>query len=58
VDVVIDLRERLAPYVDTDDAAVDGTAPDDVWSEPLLAGATRRVRPLRVASYQPRHLAT
>jgi hypothetical protein len=57
VDLVIDLRERLAPYVDADDATPDGTAPDDLWSEPLLAGPSRRLRPPRVA-YQPRHLAT
>ena len=55
-DIVIDLRERLAPYVDMD---VDLFAPetDDVPPEPPLTGLTRRVRPLR-APYEPRHLAT
>jgi hypothetical protein len=54
-DRVIDLRERLAPYVD-----LDGEPDGDelVPPDPLLAGLTRRVRPLRAEPYQPRHLAT
>ena len=53
-DAVIDLRERLAPYVDLD-AEIHG---DEVRPpDPLLAGLTRRVRPLRAEPYQPRHLA-
>ena len=55
-DVVIDLRERLAPYVELDLEV----APElvDEAPEPLLTGLTRRVRPLRAAPYEPRHLAT
>ena len=58
---MIDLRERLAPYVEAeeaDDVPADDLSIEDTWSEPLLAGATRRVRPLRAGPYQPRHLAT
>ena len=55
--MVIDLRERLAPYVDDVDLELPHEA-DDMLPEPLLSGLTRRVRPLRAAPYEPRHLAT
>ena len=58
-DSVIDLRERLAPYVEVDlDAADAHHEVDDRPPDPLLTGPTMRVRPLRARPYEPRHLAT
>jgi hypothetical protein len=55
-DHVIDLRERLSPYVDLD--AEVGDDESSLPPDPLLTGLTRRVRPLRAEPYHPRHLAT
>jgi hypothetical protein len=55
-DAVIDLRERLAPYVEIDLDDVDEL--EDGAPDPLLTGPTMRVRPLRAGPYEPRHMAT
>ena len=53
---MIDLRERLAPFVEIDlDAEQDH---DERAPDPLLTGPTMRVRPLRARPYEPRHMAT
>lgn len=58
-DAVIDLRERLAPYVEVDLDALDEVPErEDRPPDPLLTGPTMRVRPLRARPYEPRHLAT
>jgi hypothetical protein len=59
-DAVIDLRERLAPFVEIDLDAPEEEALEleDRPPDPLLTGPTMRVRPLRARPYEPRHLAT
>jgi hypothetical protein len=55
-DVVIDLRERLAPY--TIEAAVLDEPRPKPERVPALAAPPTRLRPVRAPAYQPRHLAT
>jgi hypothetical protein len=50
-DIVIDVRERLAPYFDPQ------PSPEDPVAEPALIAGPSRFRPVRATRYEPRHLA-
>jgi hypothetical protein len=54
-DEVIDLRERLAPYIS--EVAVLVELPLSRGRAPALAAPPAHLHPVREPSYQPRHLA-